>query len=109
MFSRRRAAPRPEPLDKAKKSGRHQSGQSSFNRRYDRLTKARYQSRRRVNYRNKVTRESSVKVEAEWEVLDQIEFAQMQKMTTTVPKPEDLYVLLPIPFVCVCVSASAAR
>lgn len=86
--ARRRAKPREDPraAARAKKSKRP----GSFNKRYDRLNKARLASRRRYWEIPQVQREPSVKVEAEWQVLEQCDLTELSKATATAPTAEDL-------------------
>lgn len=89
--ARRRAAPREDPRQVARAKKAVMPG--SFNKRYDRLNKARLASRRRTWDVPVIQRDSSVKVEADWEVLEQVDLTDLTKVTASVPAPEDLYVV----------------
>jgi len=62
----------------------------SFNKRYDRLNKARLNSRRRHWEIPQIQREPSVKVEADWTVLEQCDLSDLNKASAPAPAAEDL-------------------
>lgn len=86
--ARRRPTPREDPRQTARAKKAQMPG--SFNKRYDRLNKARLASRRRYWEQTQIQRDASVKVEADWEVLEQIDLTDLNKVTATPPKAEDI-------------------
>ena len=48
-------------------------------------------------------RTASVAVQSDWQVVEQFDFSQLAKLSTTVPKATDMYVSIGVVFICVCV------
>jgi translation initiation factor 3 subunit D len=78
----------------ASKAGARQNAQSTQNRRFKKLNQARWESGRaayrRREERGRIERQSSVKVQADWEVLEQYDLGSLQKLTAKEPTVEDI-------------------
>jgi translation initiation factor 3 subunit D len=84
---------REEREQQARGGGGRVVGVSTQNKRYTKLNRARWQSGRR-NWRrrdDKAVRMASVKVSADWEVVEQFELSQLLKLQTKTPPVEDVF------------------
>lgn len=84
----RRVQEEDEKLAAAKKRGHG----SSFNKRYQRLNRARWQGRKPRG--PELAHKPSVRVQSDWKLLDQFEVAKMKELRVNLPEPEDLCVLV---------------